>query len=463
VPVVLRQILGSHLLVVLGFALGGVLVVHVLMQKRPTGSRLAWLLAIILIPYVGVPLYLVFGGRKLKRHAQKKRPLYADRSRVVVDGYVARVLCALGAPPPSQQNRVVLLPDGEIAFKTVIDALEQATESIAISTLIFANDEVGQAIGAVLQRKARGGVAVRVLIDAIFSFRTGHHQIAALRAAGVRVAWFMPLWQVLPFRGSANLRLHRKIILIDGQLAVVGGMNLAREYMGPTPLPGRWRDLASCITGPAVTDIATVFAADWLFASGETMPLSAAATIRDPSLTAQAEVQVVGSGPDVEGDLIYDALLSGVFEARERLWIATPYYVPDEALERAVALAVRRQVDVRILVPARSNHITADLAGAGYLRELAQAGAKVLCYQPGMMHGKIVLVDNCLGVFGSANFDMRSLFLNYEIALLYSSAPEIAALDAWFRSLLPACTDLPKVGRPRLALEAVAQLIAPLE
>jgi cardiolipin synthase len=172
---------------------------------------------------------------------------------------------------------------------------------------------------------------------------------------------------------------------------------------------------------------------------------------------------VIGSGPDVESDLLYDALLSAVFAARARLWIATPYFVPDEALARGLVLAARRGVDVRIVVPARSNHRTADYAGASYLREVARAGGRICCYARGMMHGKSVVVDDTLAVFGSANLDMRSLFLNYEISVFCTSAPEVGALAAWFETLFPDCTHLAPAGRARGVIESVARLVAPLE
>jgi cardiolipin synthase len=260
-----------------------------------------------------------------------------------------------------------------------------------------------------------------------------------------------------PFRGHANLRLHRKIVVVDGKIGIVGGMNLAREYMGPTPFDGRWRDLSARIVGPAIGDLEAVFAADWAFAAGESLPLS---PVVDG--TGGARIQVVGSGPDVQSDRIYDAFLTAVYGARQRLWIATPYFVPNEELARAILLAVRRGVDVRILVPAHSNHRLADLAGAGYLRELEAAGAGVFAFAPGMMHAKVILVDDTLAALGSANLDMRSLFLDYEIALFFSSPEEVTALADWFASLWPACGRLTPAGRARLAVEGVARLLGPL-
>ena len=459
----LLELLGSHLLLAVGFTMAAILMASILTERRPTGSTFAWLLAIIFIPYIGVPLFLVFGGRKLKKRAAEKEKLYAGPSAPDArGGDVARVLCSLGAPPPTTGNDAELLVDGEAAYAAVIEALRSAKTSIHLSTLIFADDEVGRAVGDVLCEKARAGVEVRVLIDAFFKFRSSRRQMSELVRAGAKVAWFMPVWH-LPFRGNANLRLHRKTVTVDDRLTILGGMNVAREYMGPAPLEGRWRDLSARITGRAVRDVARIFVADWRFASGEKLAPPADDGAGGEA-NGGAEIQVVGSGPDVEGDLLYDAFLSAIYEARRRLWIATPYFVPDDALTRAIVLAVRRGVDVRVVVPARSNHLTADLAGATYLRQIARAGGKVACYGPGMMHAKLVLADDALGVLGSANMDMRSLFLDYEIALFFSSKGQIDALDAWFRArLFPACSDLRPAGKARAMIETLARLVAPLE
>src|SRR5256885_3717071 len=414
-----QVLLVSHLLSIAGFTLGALLIANVLLQRRAPQSTLAWVLAIVLIPYVGVPLYLVFGGRKLRRKATRKGRLYGGEGpapATTADGGIAAMLIASGAPPPRAGNAVELLSSGEEAYRAMIDLIGQARRTIHLSTLVLADDEVVGAIVSRLEEKARAGVEVRVLIDALFRFRAPRRLLRALRKAGGRVEWFMPVWHV-PFRGHANLRLHRKMLLADDAAAVLGGMNVAREYMGPAPVPGRWLDLAARLEGPAVADIAEVFGADWSFASGETL-----ATWSRPAPLGPSAVEVVASGPDAPTDLLYDAFLSSVFEARRRLWIATPYFVPDEALTRALAIAARPGVHVRLLVPARSNHLSADLAGASSLRQVAQAGVRVARFRKGMMHAKLIIVDESLGIVGSANFDMRSLFLDYEIALFLSRA-----------------------------------------
>jgi cardiolipin synthase A/B len=443
----------AHLGSIVGLVMGAVLIAVIVAQRRAPGTTFAWLLAIVLIPYIGVPLYLVFGGRKLRTSSKPR--IYAHQE-VAERGTIAGMLCASGAPPPRTGNAVEIHTTGEAAFATVMETLNRAARSIHVSTLIIGDDGVGAAILAVLEAKASSGVEVRLLIDGLFKFRTNGRALASLISTGAKVAWFSPVWHI-PFRHRTNLRLHRKILVADGRVAIVGGMNLAVEYMGPTPLASRWRDLSLRIVGPAVADIASVFRADWAFVTGEQLATPAA-----ESSTGSAEVQVVGSGPDAANDLLYDAFLSLIFEARRRLWIATPYFVPDEALVRGLVLAARRGVDVRIAVPARSNHWSADLAGASYLRQVAEAGGKICCYQPGMLHAKSVLVDDRIAVVGSANLDMRSMFLDYEISLFMSSQAEIATTERWFESLWPDCGLLPPARGGRIVLESVARLIGPL-
>jgi cardiolipin synthase len=452
------HLLVTHLLSIVGFVMAVIVIAVIVVQRRAPGTTFAWLLAIVLIPYVGVPLYLVFGGRKVKTDAAKQR-LYVPAPELEKDDTFGGMLCASGAPPPREGSSFELFTTGEQAFAQIIATLEAATKSIHISTLILGADEVGDAVLAVLERKARAGVEVCVLLDSLFKRRAGRSAVIALERAGGRVAWFMPVWH-MPFRRQlrANLRLHRKIIVVDGDVAIVGGMNLAHEYMGPTPVPGRWRDLSARVRGPIVADIDDVFRSDWRFAARDEL---AGAVRREP--VGGARLQSVGSGPDVADDLIYDAFITAVFAARRRLWIATPYFVPDEALSRALVLACRRGVDVRVVVPKRSNHRTADYAGASYLRAVGAAGGRVCCFTPTMLHAKAILVDDSIAAIGSANLDMRSLFLNYEIALFATSPAEIASLAAWFDTLWSDCDQLAPAGALRNVVESVARLVGPLE
>ncbi len=242
-------------------------------------------------------------------------------------------------------------------------------------------------------------------------------------------------------------------------------MNLAWPYMGPPACCDLWRDIAAVVEGPAVSDLEAVFTSDWSFAKGsgpEPEPAPAVDNQDDPT-GATATVQVVASGPDVAGDPLYESLLALIFAASKRIWVVTPYFVPDEMLARALNLAARRGVDVRLIVPARSNHISADLARASYLRDLHNEGGKVMLYSPVMIHAKVVIFDEELAVIGSANMDMRSLFLNYELALFVWSRSQVEEIATWARGLMAhSQRELPQSGWPREIAENVVRLLSPL-
>ena len=243
-----------------------------------------------------------------------------------------------------------------------------------------------------LQARAREGLEVRVLLDSIGSFFLGRARIKRLRASGAKVAFFMPVFHI-PFRGYSNLRTHRKIFMADQSQAIIGGMNIGKQYMGPSPDPDRWADCAMLIRGASVTDLATIFATDWRFTTGETLkPAPDQPELVD--LPEPCALQVVGSGPDVVADPIYEAFLQLFYLASHRIWIATPYFIPDESLIRALELAARRGVDVRILVPKKSNHRLTDLVRTSYLRNLHECGGKIYGYTPGMLHGKVTVIDS---------------------------------------------------------------------
>ena len=315
-----------------------------------------------------------------------------------------------------------------------------------------------------LTTRARDGLTVRLLIDDLGSWRLPRRKLAPLTQAGAQVAFFMPVFHV-PFRGRANLRNHRKLIVVDGQTCLTGGMNLALPYIGPPGSSRLWRDFAVVVEGPAVSDLEAVFESDWRFATHAVQ-----ASVRghealdlEPDAGGTATAQVVASGPDVVGDPLYESLLALIFGARRRIWIVTPYFVPDEMLARALSLAARRGVDVRLIMPIRSNHVTADLARASYLRDLHNAGGSVLLYTAEMLHAKVVIFDDQLAVIGSANMDMRSLFLNYELSLFVWSPHEVARVAGWAKGLMAHThRELPKSSWTLEIAENVVRLLSPL-
>jgi cardiolipin synthase len=271
----------------------------------------------------------------------------------------------------------------------------------------------------------------------------------------------------LATRGSANLRNHRKIAIFDHRVGALGGRNLAAEYMGPTPLKRRWRDFGAVIEGPAVQLLNEIFLADWAFASGQPLDrLQQALPPTDFAAAGESEIQIVASGPDVAGDPLYEGILSLVQQAERSIWIVTPYFIPDEVLFRSLLVQARAGIDVRLAVPARSNHPITDLARRHYLRELHAAGVKISLYQPGMCHAKILLVDEATGLFGSANMDMRSLFVNFEIGAVTYSPTAAAALAHEIQEILAASKPMPEPRHERRLMpkigEEIARLLAPL-
>lgn len=460
-----------HLLTVAGFLLAIFAIARLMSERKQPGNTFAWLFAIAFIPYLGVPFYLVFGGRKIRRLAERKarlRPVSMGSVTVSENaGFASRVFTQNGACSPIGGNRVHFITTGEEAFTAFEKAVLEARHSIDVMTYILGNDAVGRRIVKLLAKRARDGVKVRVLLDALGSIRTTGHFCDPLRQAGGEILRFMPMLPLLG-RVSANLRNHRKFIIIDHQWAAVGGHNLAIEYMGPTPLKRRWRDLGAILEGPVVRQIEEVFSADWAFASAlrpdSSQPNDPSAEW--PAPTGNADLQMVASGPDVAGDPLYEGILSLVQQAQRSIWISTPYFIPDEVLQRSLIVQARAGIDIRIVVPLRSNHWITDLARRHHLRELHAAGVKVLLFQPGMNHAKMLLIDQETALFGSANMDLRSLFVNFEIGLVTYSTTEARTLASWMQEVFALSKPMTE-SKHRYRFwstlgEEIARLLAPL-
>jgi Phosphatidylserine/phosphatidylglycerophosphate/cardiolipin synthases and related enzymes len=446
-----------HILPILGFFLAVTLLVHQNRAQRSPSSTVAWLLAILLVPYLGVPAYMIFGGRKIKRMIKNKAICALDTK---VPG-VGIIVQGIGSIFPLRGgNGISLIATGEKAYTALIDLIEHAQKSIDITTFILGNDVTGAAVLAALTRKAEQGVRVRMLLDALGSFRVSKKMLAPLLAAGGRCAFFMPMMH-LPFRGRANLRNHRKMIIADNATAILGGMNIAREYMGATANTRIWHDLALIVKGPVLADVYRVFRSDWQFAAKQETEKEYAPAPDGAGETIA--LQLVPSGPDVAGDPLYDSIISALFKAQHRVWIVTPYFIPDEMLLKAICIAARRGIDVRIVVPLVSNHLLADLVRRSFLRQVQDSGAVICNFTPGMMHGKVILVDTTLAVVGSMNMDMRSFFLNFEVALFIYNERFVKEMDGWVTGLMS--QSIPGIKKSNIFLEfieGIVRLLAPL-
>jgi cardiolipin synthase len=428
------------------------------------------MLVVVFIPWLGVPLYLMLGGRKLRRLVRDKKALdqvvpticQAETSHILEP--VAKTVQAAGGFAPVGGNHVTFLLTGEEEFAELERQILAARHSIHIATFILSADATGRRFVELLTQRAREGIKVRLLLDALGCFITSRGFVEPIRKAGGEVGRFMP---VMPFasRGSANLRSHRKIAIFDGATALIGGRNIAVEYMGSTPNPKRWRDFGAMIAGPGAVVLGEVFIADWCFVTRQPVDaVRADAQAGGAPIMGVCELQVVASGPDVPGDPLYEGIIAMIQQAEHNIWIVTPYFIPDEVLLRSLIVKARAGCNVTLIVPAKSNHPVTDFARRNFTRQLLKAGGNVLLYNAGMIHAKAIVVDDRVGLFGSPNFDLRSLFVNFEVGVLAYTQPDIAKIRAWVDSVMSQCVA-PTMKPPSLLTgiaEDLCGLLAPI-
>jgi len=434
------------------YALGS----HALNQRRHPAAAVAWVMMIVLLPEIGVPLYLLFGTRKLpkaRRHAPL--PIVEEAPADVVPAWVQRLSAAMSLPPARGYTRLAIHAEGRAARIALLETVESARSRLDVSTFILGRDAFGDEFLAHLERRARAGVQVRLLIDGMGTWMGGRHDFAAARAAGVQVAQFMPplrsplRW---PLRGRTNLRNHRKLVIADSQRLWSGGRNLAGEYFEGSASRPPWIDLTFDLEGEVAGEAAAVFDADWTFAMspsrGDVSPLAVRAWPQ--GRVSGPAAQLLPSGPDYADDTVHTLLLTSCYRARSRILVVTPYLVPDESLLLALSLAARRGVRVDILVPAHSNHRLADISRNRPMRELAAAGAR-LWLSPIMVHAKAVVIDEHMAMAGSVNLDSRSLFLNYELMVGFYHPGDITRFSAWIEAriadALPYAASAPSLAR----------------
>jgi cardiolipin synthase len=436
---------------VLGLVLTGVTVPVVLLTKKETTSALAWCLLVFFLPIFGSIFFLLFGYQQVhlplmrkRRHKKRFRlsaasaPAEGDAAGPPDEGWggMARLARRFGGPPVAQGNHVTFYYEGTPAFDAMLDAVRSAKHHVHLEYFIFKNDGIGRTFLDLLAEKARQGVEVRLLYDAMGSRKLHRADLEALRAAGGRTNLFLP---VNPFRRhiQVNLRDHRKILVVDGRVAFTGGLNVGDEYLGLVKRFGFWRDTHLRLEGPAVAALQRVFIEGWDFAAGERLEGQAYFPPPDESAGRQGigpvPVQVIQSGPDQERKAIREVYFAAVLRAKQRLWIASPYFVPDAGLLDALCLAGYLGVDVRLLCQYHPDKWIPYFTGRYYWSEVLAAGVKVYQYTRGMMHSKMVLVDGEWATVGTANLDNRSLHLNFEVNCLFYSPAVTAELEEAYR------------------------------
>jgi cardiolipin synthase len=412
----------QHLLVSAVALLIYILTTRAADQRRAPTSAIAWVLGLALVPYLMLPLYLLFGQRKLP-------PVVKPYAGVLVHGphWAAELIESFGLAPPAPA-RVRFHADGERARTALFETIAQARTRLDISTFLIGHDEFGEEIVARLSRRAREGVRVRLLLDGFGAMFLPRRYFAELKKAGVDVAIFRPFFSLRRL-GPRNLRNHRKLAIADDEHLWSGGRNLAAEYFNGTRGSAPWLDLSFDLHGEVAAAAARQFELDWASAHRTTSDRIPTAT----PVGQGALAQFLPSGPDQVEDTAQSLLIDGCYRARRRLLIVTPYFVPDDNLRAAMRLSARRGVRVTVVMPARSNHRLADFVRARPMRDLAAAGVEFRLL-PGMVHAKAVVIDETLALCGSINMDLRSLLLNHEAAVVFYGASEIDWLAGWIRT-----------------------------
>ena len=358
-------------------------------------------------------------------------------------------------------NEVEIL-HGDAMFEALERAIASAEHHVHVEFYIFHADETGHAILARLTDRARAGVEVRLLVDAVGARDLPHRAVAPLLAAGGHFAQFLPVSPLTrPF--SVNFRNHRKIVVVDGLTALTGGMNVGDEYRGRVTKIGAWRDTHVLVRGPAALRYQEIFADDWHFTTGERC--TAARYYPEPTRNGTVTVQVVASGPDQTAEAILRKMFVAITKAESRVWLTTPYFIPDRALQVALQTAGQRGVDVRLLLPGASDHPLVLYAGRSQYDDLLAAGVRIYEYQAGFLHAKTMVVDDLWTTIGSANMDRRSFMLNWEANLVALDRTLAAKMARLFEDDLRNALEVRRprvVGKLEAFREAGSYLLSPL-
>jgi cardiolipin synthase len=415
------------------FVIGLLSAADAVMKARTPQGATAWVIALVTIPILALPLYWVFGRARFQGYVEALRAFDARvaeeleniREGVLADYFVEpadergelRAFDELATLPLTRGNGARLLVDGEATFAAIFDAIDHAEEYVLAQFFIINDDTIGRRFKEKLIAKAREGVRVHLLYDEVGSYDLPRSYKSELQEAGVLVSGFSGRRNWLG-RFRLNFRNHRKTVVADGRWAAIGGLNVGDEYLGANERLSPWRDTHLAVTGPVVQGAQLAFVRDWFYARNE---LPEVRWLPEPS-EEDRKALVLASGPADQLETCGLLFTHAIESAEERVWIATPYFVPDGRVLGALQLAALRGVDVRILMPRTADHWFFKFVPYTYLPEIEQAGVKTYLYEPGFMHQKTLLVDKDYAAVSTANLDNRSFRLNFEITVLFADA-----------------------------------------
>lgn len=445
-----------------GWLLGAVNIVFTLMvlfvgmiiffENRQPSNTITWLIVLASFPIIGFIFYMIFGQSYRKRRLFRKRTFTNEglfsqfQNNVPVNknelekmgGHqqlLFRLAQRLGKTPISFSTDTKVLTNGEETFRSMIESMKKAKHHIHLEYYIVRHDRTGQTIKDVLVEKAKEGVEIRFLYDSVGSWLLSKQYINELRQAGVAMVPFFPV--KVPFLNhKINFRNHRKIVVIDGNAGFIGGLNIGDEYVGMNRHFGFWRDTHLAVHGEAVRSLQLIFLEDWFYMTGVTLLEHKYLSPEFEQSNNTGGVQMIASGPDDEWEVIKSLFFSMIVSAKKSVWVASPYFIPDEDILSALKIAALSGIDVRILVPNRPDKRIVFYASRSYFPELLEAGVKIYEYQNGFMHSKIIIVDDELASIGTSNMDMRSFHLNFEVnAFLYRTESTNELVDDFLNDM----------------------------
>lgn len=462
--------------------LGAVAALHAVLTVRTAQGAIAWAISLLFMPYLTLLPYLVFGRSRFDAYIQARRQADQQMHRAMAKldwrpwveeaqaaresdvGRSLRLLARLAQQPPLANNQVRLLIDGEATFSAIFEAIAAARKVVLVQFFIVHDDQLGRRLQELLLERAAAGVRVFFLYDRVGCHALPRRYVQRLREGGVAVqAFSASVRSGMLSRFQLNFRNHRKLVVVDGLRGFVGGLNVGDEYLGQNPRLSPWRDTHMELRGPVLACLQESFAQDWYWACRELPPL----LLADEYPAGGVLCQVVSSGPadpQETGSLLFVAAINA---ARRRIWLTSPYFVPDEAVFAALRLAVMRGVEVRLLLPARPDHRVVYAASSLYAREAIAAGVRVFRYQPGFLHQKVLLIDDDTAAVGSANLDNRSFRLNFELTVFtidtaFAAEVERMLLNDFSHSREMDIDDVSRAHQLKRLGMRVARLISPI-
>ena len=462
------------------------MVILVMQQRGDPMKTIAWLMVVTFIPVLGIVLYFYFGknyrkekifsrkglsdSKQIKMLAQyqpgdKPDATYWPDESVAGKSHIMKMLYNSDKALLTEHNQVNILINGKDAFEQIIAELEKAENHIHLEYYIIDDDQIGNEIRRILIRKAQEGIEVRVIYDDIGCWSLSDEFILSLKTAGVHIFPFMPV-RFPYFTNKINYRNHRKIIVVDGKVGFVGGMNIADRYISGNDEVGPWRDTHLKIEGQAVYSLQSVFLLDWYFVSKRNLH-DQDRYFPPVEITERRLIQIVTSGPDSDWASIMQAFFSAIATAKSYIYICTPYFLPNESILTAMRTAALSGVDVRMLLPKHSDSRLVRWSSFSYISELLDAGIKVYLYHKGFTHSKLIMVDDAFSSVGTANMDIRSFDQNFEVnALIYDQQFTINMRNIFMNDIKDLeCIDVNEwEQRPNWVFfrESVARLFSPL-